>query len=187
MNNVMIDLETWGTTPGSAIRSIGAVSFDPYTDKIDDDTFYFNISDQSCTDAGLIRQPGTVQWWSQQTQQAQDALVTDQKPLTDVITAFNGWFTMHRGVFVWGQGANFDTVLWESAASAVRARVPWRFYNVRDTRTAYDIAQFDPKSIKRRGTYHNALDDARHQAVCVQSCYKIVETNQMLAKEYMSK
>jgi len=27
--HVMFDLETWGTTPGSALRSIGAVEFDP--------------------------------------------------------------------------------------------------------------------------------------------------------------
>ena len=28
--NVMLDLETWGTAPGSALRSIGAVMFDPH-------------------------------------------------------------------------------------------------------------------------------------------------------------
>lgn len=42
MNNVMLDLETFGTQPGSVIRSIGAVVFDPFSDKLGKE-FYVNM------------------------------------------------------------------------------------------------------------------------------------------------
>ncbi len=62
MNHLMLDLETWGTAPGSALRSIGAVFFD--LDGKTGETFYRNIDKQSCLDAGLKIDPATVSWWS---------------------------------------------------------------------------------------------------------------------------
>lgn len=174
MNNVMIDLETWGTRPGCAIRSIGACSFDPHGDQIGD-TFYANISDASCKVAGLHVDDGTVAWWKKQSQQAQDALVVDQLTLTEIAVMFEDWWRKTKGVFVWSQGANFDEPLWGAATHAIGRRVPWKFWDSRCTRTVYDVAGFNPRSVKRAGTYHNALDDARHQAVCVQRAYAKIE------------
>lgn len=171
MNNVMLDLETWGTRPGSSLRSIGAVVFDPHTDEIGPNEFYANIMDDSCKQAGLTKDDQTVEWWSRQSQKAQDSLVESPLTLTEVASSFNQWFRKQHGIFVWGQGANFDPVLWECAMRAVQMPIPWKFYDVRDTRTVYDVAQFDSRSVRRTGTYHNALDDARHQAVCVQRAY----------------
>ena len=44
MAHVMVDLETWGTHAGAAIRSIGACMFDPVKGTIEQ-TFYMNITD----------------------------------------------------------------------------------------------------------------------------------------------
>lgn len=171
MNNVMIDLETWGTRPGSALRSIGAVDFDPHSDKIGA-TFYANIMDESCLSAGLLKDAGTVAWWSKQAVQAQDALSRDQRPLKEVVVDFHLWFRKQRGIFVWSQGANFDQPLWEAAVLAVGETVPWKFWDSRCTRTAYDMGRLNPRSIRRVGTAHNALDDAIHQVRCVQAAYR---------------
>lgn len=170
MSNIQLDLETFGTSPGSAIRSIGACEFDPHGDQIGE-TFYANICDKSCEAAGLTRDQATVTWWSQQTQRAQDALLVDQQKLADVVQEFNQWFRKVRGIFVWSQGANFDQPLWEAAARSVGQPVPWKFWNSRCTRTVYDIASFDPKSVRRNGVHHNALDDAIYQSICVQKSY----------------
>ena len=52
--DVMLDLETWGTMPGSALRSIGAITFDPYgNDGFVEASFYRNIDHVSCERAGL--------------------------------------------------------------------------------------------------------------------------------------
>jgi hypothetical protein len=170
MNNLMIDLETWGTQCGSAIRSIGAVQFDPYGTTTGAE-FYMNISDASCEAHGLVKDAGTVTWWSQQTQQARDSLLKDQRTLTEAAMAFDEFFRRCRAVFVWGQGASFDPVIWEGAMIKIKRRVPWKFWDVRCTRTAYDMGRFNPKTVRRSGTYHNALDDAKHQVICVQRAY----------------
>lgn len=171
MNDVMLDLETWGTAPGSAIRSIGAVLFDPRTDQIGD-TFYANISDSSCHNVGLTKDGGTVDWWFRQSKQAQDSLNVNPRPIHEVAQEFRRWFGRNAGYYVWAQGSNFDPVLWEAACKAVVQPVPWKFFNCSDTRTIYRAAGFDPRTLKRDGTYHNALDDAKHQVKCVQASFK---------------
>jgi len=170
MNNVMFDLESWGTRPGCAIRSVGAVSFDPHTSDIGDE-YYCNVSDESCAMAGLFVQDDTAAWWEKQTQAARDALLVDPKGIYQVVQDFHAWFRRQRGVFIWSHGANFDEPLWSAVAHKLGQRVPWKFWDSRCTRTAYDVASFDPRTIRRNGTYHNALDDARHQARCVQAAY----------------
>jgi len=175
MTNVMIDLETWGTAPGSALRSVGATTFDPYGTVTGAD-FYLNIDEVSCLAAGLTKDPGTVMWWSDpKKREANAQLLVDPVPLVEVVIAFNDWWRRQRAIFPWGQGAGFDPVLWECACRAVRQDVPWKFWDARDTRTCYDMAQFNTKTIKRIGTYHNALDDAKHQAACVQASYRRVQ------------
>lgn len=168
--NAMLDLETWGTRPGCAVRSIGAVMFDPHTDELGA-TFYANVSDASCREAGLHVDPNTVKWWEGQSATAQKMLMTDQLTLTEVGERFDAWWRKNGGIFVWSHGANFDEPIWSAAMHVVGRRVPWKFYDSRCTRTAHDVCGFDPRSVKRLGTYHNALDDARHQAICVQKAY----------------
>lgn len=168
--NVMLDLETWGTRPGCAIRSVGAIMFDPHSDELGS-TFYRNVSDASCKEAGLHVDPGTAEWWGKQTQQARDALAVDPVTLTEVAEAFDLWWRKQGGIFIWSHGANFDEPIWSAAMHGIGRRVPWKFWDSRCTRTAFDVSGFDMKSVRRAGTYHNALDDARHQAICVQRAY----------------
>lgn len=170
MKDVMFDLETWGTRAGCAIRSIGAVLFDPYSQMLGA-KFYVNVERQSCVDSGMHVDPGTEAWWSRQSQAAQDALMKDQKPIEDAITRFNQWFRVNGGEFVWSQGANFDEPIYTEACRLIGKKPPWKFYNTRCTRTAYGISDFNVFTMKRQGTYHNALDDAIHQARCVQASY----------------
>lgn len=166
MKHVMLDLETFGTKPGSVLRSVGAVFFD-FQGHLGPE-FYRNIDKDSCMAAGLSLDLNTVKWWSQQSQEAQDSLLVDPRPLGDVVSQFHSWFTHNKGVTVWAQGANFDPALWEAAALALKQPVPWKFWNVRDTRTVYDVGNVSPQAMPpREGTYHNALDDAKHQVRCV--------------------
>lgn len=174
VNNVMLDLETFGTIPGSVIRSLGAVVFDPDSDALGAE-FYMNIDDGSCLSLGLTKDKNTVDWWAKPDKaQANKQLLTDQKPILTVLKEFGAWFIKNRGIFLWGQGANFDEVLLACAYRAAKMKQPWQFSDARDTRTAYDISKFNTYSVKRQGTYHNALDDAKHQSRCVQASYRRV-------------
>lgn len=165
MKNVMLDIETFGTLPGSVIRSIGAVTFD-LAGKVGE-TFYVNIDKQSCLDAGLVVDPKTEEWWSQQSPAARQSLEVDPKPLHTALLNFRTWFLARNAPFVWSQGANFDPPLLEAAYVASGIGLPWKFFNVRDTRTVYDLFGFDTRDIARKRIHHNALDDTLHQVELV--------------------
>lgn len=172
MAHIMMDLESWGTRPGCALRSIGAVVFDPHSDSLGDE-FYSNIDDRSCQDIGLTIDPETVQWWAQQSPEAVEHLKRDQRSIKVVVSAFHNWFREGGCTHVWCHGANFDEPLWQAVAQRLGLAVPWKFWNVRCTRTIYEAANFDPRSLPREGAHHNALDDAKHQARCVQAAYRM--------------
>lgn len=180
MQDIMFDLETFGTKPGSVLRSIGAAVFDPETGQTGA-TFYRNIDRASCETVGLKVDQNTAIWWAKQSKEAQDALLVDCQPLAKVAQEFHHFFRDNGGVRIWCQGANFDSVLWESAIDKVwpsKSFLPWKFWNVRDTRTVYELAGFDPNSIPRQGTYHNALDDSLHQIQCVCAAVRLLRVAQ---------
>ena len=173
MNHCMLDLETFGTKPGSVIRSIGAVQFDPRTGIGKE--FYKNITEDDQVAYGATKDPDTVAWWSKQSQESQDAFSDDQVSLKMAVNGFANFFKDNRLRFVWAQGSAFDCTLWEHTCSFVEVKAPWQFWNTRDTRTAYQMTGFNTKSISRQGTYHNALDDAKHQVRCIYKCYMIMD------------
>jgi hypothetical protein len=173
--HVMLDLETWGTAPGSALRSIGAVTFSPYgQEDFREASFYANIERSSCESVGLTFDPKTIEWWAQQSREAEDALLREPKNIGAVIAEFDIWWRERCGTYVWCNGANFDEVLWRMACRAVGLDVPWKYWNVRDTRTIWHLARLNPKTIPRAGIAHDALADARHQALCVTRAYSIL-------------
>jgi len=65
----MVDLETWGTQPGSMLRSLGAVVFDPMTGELGE-AFYTNIDEASQEAVGLKKDARTVQWRAEQSAEA---------------------------------------------------------------------------------------------------------------------
>ena len=173
--HVMIDLETWGTLPGSALRSIGAVTFSPYGASHIEQTFYANIDQDSCEAVGLTIDPETLAWWARQSIEAQGRLMDNCRPLRDVVHDFARWWQSVNGTYVWSNGANFDEVLWRIAADRVDHGTPWKYWNVRDTRTCWHLARLNAKSVPFDGVQHDAIADARHQAKCVTRAYSILE------------
>lgn len=174
MYHVMLDLETFGKNPGCIIRSVGAVLFNPRSVGFLE-PFYATIDHQSCVDAGLVVEQETAQWWDRQSQEARDALLVDCRPLNVVAEIFSAWFRRNRCIQLWAQGASFDPPLWEHAMKSVGVKAPWEYYNVRDTRTLYEVAGVNTKHIPKIGVSHNALDDCKFQVACVQQAYSKLE------------
>lgn len=173
MRDLMLDLETFGLRPGCALRSIGAVMFEPDGDAIGE-RFYVNVEQKSCEDAGLIVNRDTVRWWDTQPQEARDAFLVDPQPLGAAILRFVTFFQNTGAVRIWSQGANYDEPLLTAVLDRMGIRQPWKFWNSRCTRTIYAAAGLDYNRQPRAGTHHNALDDAVHQAVCVQRAYRML-------------
>lgn len=164
MKHVMLDLETLGTIPGSAVISIGAAEFE--LDGSIGKTFKQNITAASCREIGLIEDPATHKWWTEQSKEAQDRIIQNRKPVTEVASLFHSWFMSTGAEFVWGNGATFDVVLWESVCRKLGISAPWKFWNVRDMRTLIHLFEFDVRTMNRVGVHHDALDDVKFQIAC---------------------
>ncbi len=158
---ISIDLETLGTTPGSAILSIGAAAV---TNGKLAGQFYCRASIASNEAAGLTLDGSTVLWWLRQSQSARDE-ITGTKPtetLKRALDRFALWLEDYPKRPIWGNGSDFDNALLAAAYQRTRRQVPWAFWQNRCLRTLKnEIAVPEPR---RRGTHHNALDDAIHQA-----------------------
>lgn len=173
MNHCMIDLETMGTSPGCAIASIGAVIFDPEKGTVGDtaaDKFYAVVDLASCQSVGLTMDAVTVYWWLGQSQKAREALGKDKQPLRDVLKGLTSWYAQHNAKRVWCHGATFDVPILDAAYRAFETSAPWKFVDVRDTRTIFDLSGVEIQ--RNTGTHHNALDDAINQAEAVCRAYK---------------
>lgn len=172
MQHVMIDLETMGLSPNAAIVSIGAVHFDEISVL---GSFHVAVSLKSCADLGLVIDQSTVDWWMKQSAEARSSWQReDASTLPDALIQFNRWlegFGTKRTVRPWGNGADFDLVLLKSAYSVLIADPPWEYYNHRCFRTVKSL--FPVAATPRRGTHHNALDDAAYQAEHLQSICKV--------------
>jgi len=168
MQDIMIDLETLGKCAGCSILSIGAIAFDEFG--VAEDGLYTIISRESCKASGLHEDPETLKWWGEQSVDAKKVLhASATRGLA--VTLASG--LMQLGNFiqevspvarVWGNGADFDNAIIMAAARAagLNPKSLWQPYNGRCYRTVKN--QFYDVKMQRKGTHHNALDDARSQA-----------------------
>lgn len=180
MKHFMLDLETRGNSPGCHILSIGLIGFDPLAASLEevfeDDGFYAVISKRSCDDALLHVDKSTMDWWAKQSPQAREVLTESEAdnavPLNDALSNMVLYVGQHispRNALVWGNGADFDNPILAVAARHAYFTIPWQWGN-RCYRTMKNLAEvFGPEwaapPVTRSGTYHNALDDAKTQAL----------------------
>ena len=162
--HIMIDLETMGTRPNAPIIAIGAVAFDAGGLAKE---FYCTVSLHSAVRSGAVIDPSTVMWWLGQDKIAQDALTDKQDEAIGLEVALGEFmqFVCSYGdglKGVWGNGATFDNVLMHE--SGKRCGVPmWEFWKDKCYRTVKGM--YPAVEMERSGTHHNALDDAKSQAL----------------------
>lgn len=168
--HIMVDLETMGNRPTSAIVAIGAAHFD---EEGVGETFYQTVDLESSMEAGLTVDAGTIMWWMKQSRAARRALAENNETLHTALIRFSCWLdTLHVGydsgpesVVIWGNGAAFDNVILANAYHAAKLPLPWRFWNDQCYRTLR--RQFPHLHTSATGgVAHKAIDDAVHQAMC---------------------
>jgi hypothetical protein len=208
--HVMLDLETWGRTPGSDIRSIGAVVFDPTTGTVGYlpqtegrynafyiacnnppldhslwpsenswEAHYWDEANHTYRKYGLTREPATVQWWKEQSEEAQTAFL-NPVDLAEACKRFGNWLynlvdndiARINGIRLWANGPHFDEAILAAVYRAVNLPVPWHYRAPRDFRTITEAAGMTSADYVNYGTSHNALDDAIAQAMTVCDAYK---------------
>lgn len=182
MKDIMHDLETYGVPdrlpPGvtPVIASIGAIRFDLSTGEFGQ-SFYCNVTRESCEAIGMQCDEDTLDWWSKQTQAAQDALLVDQIDIHEACSNFRTWVRgMRKGQYLWGNGVLFDNAIMRGAFRLADVRFPIHWSHDSDVRT---LVRIGPKNAVKNepqvGTHHNALDDSIYQANYCSKIYKRIK------------
>lgn len=177
MNNFMIDLETASKRPDAVILSIACVKFDPRapidTNVPDEYVFSFNVKPEQ---PGRHLDADTVAWWlTSAPDHARRVAWSGSVSLKYVLQRLVDF--LGPKPIVWAQGAAFDIPILEDAFAQADVRVPWAYYDVRDTRTVYDLAGDDRR-----------LQDVDHEAVldAIKQCFRVQENVQRLLDPSLS-
>lgn len=164
MHNIMLDWETMGNKPGCVVVSLGACHFGEGRILSE---FYTRIDLQSCVDLGLKIDPSTLLWWLKQSDAARAELLKDGSyPLPKALLKFNSWVEsvgLSAEIVVWGNGSDFDLSIAREVYDVCHLPMPWKFWNHRCYRTVKNL--FPGVPMERSGTHHNAVDDAKSQAL----------------------
>lgn len=158
--HVMIDIETLDTSTTAVVLSIGACRFS--MNGIFEE-FYspLNIKDQ--VKAGRTISPATVVWWLNQNTQAKKLFSESsllESSLSNSMASFIRFVSPED--LIWGNGVGFDNIVTHSLFKSF-GLTPWDFRADRCYRTVKSM--FSDIKLDRVGTYHNALDDAKSQAL----------------------
>lgn len=171
MKNIMIDMETLGTTADAVILSIGAVKFDLGSDEIDDAAFYASVSVESNLELKRRISEDTLLWWLKQSAAAQNVFFEPKQTLANALVGLSNW--IGEGDYcVWSNGADFDLPMLAHAYTQLGVEIPWQFWNSRCARTYKNLPQAAKATWKQEGPKHNAMVDAVNQVRMVQAIHR---------------
>jgi hypothetical protein len=164
---VMVDIETLGTTPNSVILTIGALKFERNKglQKLEDlEQFSCRIDVNSCVYLGLEINKETEEWWENQSEVARNEVFNTENriPIKEALLKLSDFC---RGCkCFWANSPNFDFVILENCYRKCGLEYPWKFWLLRDTRTVYDLG-----NVRLIGTAHTSLSDCYNQYLVLKS------------------
>ena len=187
--DIMIDFETLATGTQPTILTMGACKFDPLGNELtnpDMEVFYVRIDLESQEAIGREVNEDTIAWWANQSKEAQEEALGDgtpDNPRYTIQEAFDRLYKFCWGAKrIWSNGATADVVWSETAFRQVNKAIPWKFYEIRDVRTAFDIG-INPNMPPV--TSHHALEDAVNQAIGIQNVYRTLQNYSDNSGQYL--
>jgi len=167
--DVMLDIETLDTLPESVILTIGAVKFDPYSNKIGDGLYIKPDVDEQIVKGRTINED-TLNWWGTQAEDVREEALgmEDRISIEEMYRQLNRFLVGAENV--WAQGPVFDMVILAHIYRQYGWPTPWQYWQVNDSRTLFKV-HGDPR-VKGKAGLHNALEDCVSQAQAVQTVYK---------------
>jgi DNA polymerase III epsilon subunit-like protein len=167
MKDLMLDLETMGNRPTSAIIQIGACYFDRNDGTIGE-TFLKQVSLADSMEWGLTVDASTIQWW---VVQENKSWLNNPESLVLVLDAFDEFYKSKT--YVWSH-STFDIPILNNAYSKLGRRIPCHYRLTRDLRTLTHLAGSSKnESIEVRdggADAHNALNDCLYQVKYTVEC-----------------
>ncbi len=168
--HAMVDIETLDTKYSATILTVGAVRFDPFSNSPMEE-FYFRVETDGQEALGMTISDDTLAWWAKQSPEVQNEAFTpyDRFPLSAVVECLNKF--VWGCDKVWAHGPHFDIPILEFACEKSGITPGWNFWDIRDTRTIFDLA--DPEM--PQNAKHNALEDVKRQAIGVRNVYRKIK------------
>jgi hypothetical protein len=159
----MIDLEGLATGPDTTILTIAAQAFDPFGTGYYDKHYYARITLESQENRSIDN--GTIEWWATQPDHAREEAFGEQEriPLDQALDEL-GKLIWHSRL-IWAQGPTYDMNILEHAYKSYNKPLPWKYYQVRDSRTVFSLWPEQPIPV----TSHHALEDCRRQIGMLQT------------------
>jgi hypothetical protein len=172
MDDLMLDLETLGTSPDCVVVQIGACYFDSTTGEIGEE-FRVNIDIDSCLREGFTVGGDTIKWWL--TEQAKNATFFNNT--TNVRAAIYDFIEFSwKAKRVWSH-ATFDFVIIMNYINRLGYTPGFGYKSARDIRTLLDLSGLEIKPNKNnapRAGEHDALRDCVYQVgYCVKALKKL--------------
>jgi exodeoxyribonuclease VIII len=156
----MVDIETMGTSPDAPILSIGAVEFNSNGLVRG---FYEECAIGSLKGSGARIDPETIAWWLKQEDAPRLKIANAKGSHIDMLRRFAAFVHDINPCGVWGNGVGFDNILLTQSFKRAKIKQPWPFWADRCYRTMKSV--FPDIPLTRVGDHHNALDDAKTQAL----------------------
>jgi hypothetical protein len=178
MSDVMLDIETLSTYTDAIILSIAGIKFSPTEKhKTNYKNYFYKVIDiDSCKKIGLKENSETRKWWEGQSVENKKELFNPKNAI-DIKTALyelSLWLGEDADkIRIWCQGPHFDIPILENAYRLCSLKIPWKYYNVRDTRTVYDLTGFDTSKLPKENK-HNALSDCKNQIWGLKESLKLI-------------
>jgi len=169
MHDVMLDLETLGTAPGSVITQIGAVYFDRHTGELGKE-FTVNINIGDCMKHGLVVDAGSLEFWLEQPRE-NASFLKEAVPLTKALQMLREFYDGEA--IAWAH-ATFDFPMLHMAYRAVEQGMFMPYRNMRDIRTLVDLSKRPYKKGKGDPKNHNGLDDCKYQVQYCVECFQML-------------
>lgn len=152
---VMLDIETLGTTPGSAILEIAAATFHPIDGTIVRE-FETRISLLDSIAQGFSVDPDTAAWHLRRL----SAIDPYGPSVWQALCRLRLWLDEAGPIPIWAWGMDFERAMLQAAYHRIHAPLPWKYHHGNDARTVWNLA-FPGKHRPARD--HNALADVRDQ------------------------
>lgn len=161
--DLMIDIETLGTTPGSAVFMIAAAEFNPLTGHVHR-TLVIPISVAESMMAGFTTDPETLEWWATQDPEVRSKQMSGTKTPEEAFNELREFISEIDPDRVWAKSPIFDFLILKHSFEAVGVEWPVSFRQYADVRTIVDhgrrLMNFSRPS---HTTNHEALEDCLQQ------------------------
>lgn len=188
--HIMIDIETLSIDTNALPLTIAAVIFDPYDKEKDQIEFYYRVDLKEIDVSKFKIDLNTIVWWMYQSKKARDEAFIS-KPRTSlyqILIFLSEFITKNDVKYIWSHGKDFDCVLLKNMYNIYNLKCPWMYYDTRDTRTLFHLANINYNDIKLENLMrdpkgenfieedikHNALLDCKRQIYAVQLAYKVL-------------